>query len=374
VVSDGGEKNIPNGGVMGLYRVGKIWYISYGDGHGRQFRESTGCMRKEEARAVLNEKQHDRRVAKHPVLRRDKNIRFDNFAQIYQKDYCQVIKSKLFYLQMLKPLKEFFGKFSLEEISLHLVQKYRNKRLSDVAVNRGHAVSQTTVNRELAVLRHAMNTAAEWGYLRFNPIDKIKMEREPKRERIFSDEEISALIAEAGLPMKYFILIAVNTGCRLSEITGLRWSEIDLKRKVITLTATRTKTQTIRHIDMNATLFELFSKLKLNREGSEYVFENPDTGKSFKWISHSWHRLLKRCKIDPPGRFHDLRHTAATRALELGASIVAVQHLLGHQNVSTTSRYSHATDKGKKEAVKLIEFEEPKAEVITLPESGQKRS
>jgi integrase len=350
---------------MGLYKVGKIWYITYGDGHGRQFRESSGCLSKEEAKAVLGEKLHDRRVAKHPVLREDKKIQFATFAETYQNDYCQKIKSKLFYLQMMKPLKEFFGKYCLDEISLHLVQKYRNKRLSDKAVNRGREVSKTTVNRELAILRHAMNTAAEWGYIRFNPIDKIKMEREPKRERIFSDEEISALIVEAGLPMKYFILIAVNTGCRLSEITGLRWSEIDLKRKVITLTATRTKTQTIRHIDMNATLVELFSKLKLNREGSEYVFENPDTGKSFKWISHSWH---------PPGRFHDLRHTAATRALERGASIVAVQHLLGHQNVSTTSRYSHATDKGKKEAVKLIEFEEPKAEVIELPERGQKRS
>jgi integrase len=122
----------------------------------------------------------------------------------------------------------------------------------------------------------------------------------------------------------------------------------------------RTKTQTIRHIDMNPTLIELFTRLKLNREGSDYVFTNPNTGKSFKWISHSWHRLLKRCKIDPPGRFHDLRHTAATRALERGASIVSVQHLLGHQNVSTTSRYSHATDKGKKEAVNLIDFGEPR--------------
>ncbi len=348
---------------MGLYKVGKIWYISYGDGHGRQFRESSGCQSKEEARMVLNEKMHDRRVDKNPILRKDKKLGFGKFAETYQKDFCQTIKSKPFYIQMLKPLTKFFGKYCLDEIDLHRVQQYRNTRLSDQAVNRGREVSKTTVNRELAILRHAMNKAVEWGYLRFNLVERIKMEKEPKQERIFSDEEISALIAEASPPLKYFILIAVNTGCRLSEITGLRWSEIDLKRKVITLTAIRTKTQTMRHINMNATLVELFSKLKLNREGSEYVFENQDTGKPFKWISHSWHRLLKRCKIDPPGRFHDLRHTVATKALERGASIVSVQHLLGHQNIATTNRYSHATDEGKKGAVRLIEFEEPKGEV-----------
>lgn len=350
-----------------MYWRGEIIWITYPDGSGGRRRESSGKDKITEAQAVLEQKRTQVREGKFPILKKGKKLRFDSFTKDYLKE-CEESKSYKFKHQMISQLNKFFSTYNLDQITLPLVKQYRMKRRDNEAVNRGRKISPSTINREIAVLRHALNVAVENEHLRFNPLlgqGKL-FTKENEKQRIFSNEEINALIAEAPTPLKWFIILAINTGMREGEIMGLRWNEVDLKNKVVTLTAIRTKGNRTRTVFMNDVVFDLLSKQKLQRQGSEYVFPNPSTEMPYKWISHSWEQLLTRCKINPPGRFHDLRHTWATRAAEAGVPQVDIKDTLGHRYSTTTDRYMSSTDKRKREAVKLVEFGEPAGEIAEL--------
>jgi len=358
---------------MGIYKRGRLYWIAYGDGSGRQVRESTGSEKITKAREKLEEKRSEVRNMKHPFLKTGKKVRFEDFSREYLSER-EDKKSFVFFEQMIGQLNKFFGKYHLDQIMLPLAKQYKMKRRNDEAVNRGRKVSPSTINREISVLRNALNVAVENERLRFNPLvkqGKTLFTKETERQRIYTNEEISAMIAEAQTPLKWFIILAVNTGCRLGEITGLRWNEVDLEGKVITLTAGRTKGNRTRTVFMNDVVAALLSERKLQRgeQGSEYVFPNPATEKPFKWISHAWALLLEKCKIKPPARFHDLRHTWATRAAAAGVPQVDIKDTLGHRYSQTTDRYMAGTDARKRQAVDLVQFGIPAGEVVEMPKA-----
>jgi len=359
---------------MGVYKRGKIWWVAYGNGNGRQIRESSGSNKKADALAVLEKKRTEVREGKPPILKKGKKITFEDFSKEYLKER-EDKKSFAFFEQLIMQLNKFFGKYHLDQINLSLAKQYKLKRRNDEAVNRGKKISPSTINREIAVLRNALNVAVENERLRFNPLvhqGKALFTKETEKQRIFTNEEVSALIASSQAPLKWFIILAVNTGCRLGEITGLRWNEVDLRNKVITLTASRTKGNRTRTVFMNKTVAALLSERKLQQKGSEYVFPNPVTEKPFKWISHSWALLLAKCKIKSPARFHDLRHTWAKRAAEAGVPQVDIKDTLGHRYSQTTDRYISSTDKRKREAVHLVQFGVPAGEIVKLAKTKAK--
>ena len=83
------------------------------------------------------------------------------------------------------------------------------------------------------------------------------------------------------------------------------------------------------------------------------MFINKETGMPYNDIKRSFHSVLKKADIDD-FRFHDFRHTAATRMLEKGADIRTVQEILGHSSVSVTERYTHTNAQNKKSAIELL--------------------
>ena len=87
--------------------------------------------------------------------------------------------------------------------------------------------------------------------------------------------------------------------------------------------------------------------------GSEYVFINPDTGKPYTDIKHSFATVLKTARINN-FRFHDLRHTLATRLVEKSIDLVVVKEILGHSKIETTMRYAHAVPKRKMDAINVL--------------------
>ncbi|GIW47440.1 MAG: hypothetical protein KatS3mg078_1317 [Deltaproteobacteria bacterium] len=123
---------------------------------------------------------------------------------------------------------------------------------------------------------------------------------------------------------------------------------------MITIEHTNTKTKRTRRIPINQTLRTLLLEQRLKSGGSEYVFLS-EVGKPYKFhdsLKGAFERACKKAGIQGL-RFHDLRHTAATRMIEAGASIVAVSRILGHSDIKMTMRYSHP-DNSLKEAVELL--------------------
>lgn len=84
-----------------------------------------------------------------------------------------------------------------------------------------------------------------------------------------------------------------------------------------------------------------------------YVFTNPKTNTAYKSITKSFNAVLDKAKIKD-FRFHDLRHTVATRLVEKNIDLFVVQDILGHSKITTTQRYAHPVPQRKLDAVEIL--------------------
>jgi integrase len=214
-------------------------------------------------------------------------------------------------------------------------------------------VTKTTVNRDLALLRRMLSLAVEWGYLDEARMPKFRFypEKDNLKERILTQEEEQRLLAVCPPRLRSMIIVALNTGMRLGEILGLRWNQVDLTSGRIRVE--RTKSGRIRYVDINKVLIAEFRGLREGRGRSEFVFTSPITGQPFVDAGSAWATACRRASIKGL-RFHDLRHTFATRLIEHGVNLITVKDLLGHSSVEITQRYTHPNESLKKEAVAAL--------------------
>ena len=273
-----------------------------------------------------------------------KPISFSELCDLYIQDYAKANKSSYQTDETyLKRIKEFFGDKRDCRITSQEIEKFKNWRLSQ-------GVKQSSVNRYLALIRKIINLAIEWGYLRAEDKPRFRMfsEKDNMRERILSVEEEEKLIPLLPDHLRPIVLTALNTGMRLGEILNLKWENVDLKRR--TITVTRTKSKKIRHIPINGALFDIFSGIKGKHP---YVYINPDRGEPWQEVKKGFKSACLKAGVKNL-RFHDLRHTFATRLIEKGADIITIRDLLGHSSVRVTERYAHSQDKRKIEAVNCL--------------------
>ena len=143
------------------------------------------------------------------------------------------------------------------------------------------------------------------------------------------------------------VLLALNTGMRRGEILNLRWADVSANQLIVQ--GSIAKSSQSRVIPLN---LEARQILRGWNSECEWVFPGADDS-PLTTIKKSWSAIRKEAKT-PELRFHDLRHTFATRVLEKGAHIKTVKELLGHADIATTARYLHATDETKRKAVDLL--------------------
>ena len=164
----------------------------------------------------------------------------------------------------------------------------------------------------------------------------------------------------------YYIELA--TGLRRGELLGLKWSDIDLEhgslrvqRQIaridgeIVEAPLKTK-NAYRTLPLSADAIDVLKTQKKKCGNSQYVFPSPTGGPiSPDSVLHMLHRVLKRAGL-PKVRFHDLRHTFATLALQNGVDIKTVSGMLGHFSAGfTLDTYAHVTTATQKEAANTME-------------------
>jgi integrase len=263
----------------------------------------------------------------------------DEFLELYSK------QNKRSYARdeiSLNHLKEFFKGKYLSEITPDLIEKYRLKRRAD-------GVSLSTINRELACLKTCFSKAIEWEKMERNPAAKVKKFHEPNtKERILTAEEMKRLLNAASPEIRPVLIIALNTGMRRGEILGLRWRDVDFVKGFILIEDS--KSGRSRKVPMNSLIFETLRAM--NRE-REFVFENPETRTNIKDVKTAFKGACRRAEIKGI-RFHDLRHTAASRMIETGADLVTVSKILGHATIQMTMRYCHPTPENMRRAVEKL--------------------
>ncbi len=256
-----------------------------------------------------------------------------------------------------KPLREFFGDYALAAIGVDLVARYRDQRLATAsqrvnkATGKAAPLRPATVRLELALLGHVFTTAIkEWRIgLVQNPVHNIRKPSagEGRDRRLSGDEETRVLVAVDAYsnPMLGWIVrIALETGMRSSEITGLRVRQVDTKRRIVRLADT--KNDSARTVPMTRTAQALFEQALANplrpKDCDLVFFGEPgrDGQRRPYNFNKAWNDLKHRIGIADL-RFHDLRHEAVSRLVEAGLSDQEVAAISGHKSMQMLKRYTH---------------------------------
>lgn len=159
--------------------------------------------------------------------------------------------------------------------------------------------------------------------------------------------------------LRPILVTALNTGMRKSEILNLKWVQVDLKARRIRVE--KTKSGKVRHIPINDVLLYELRRLKGK---NSYVFFNPETRKPYLDMKKGFKAACRRADIKGM-RFHDLRHTFASRLVEKGVDIETVRDLLGHHSILITQRYAHSSRERKRAAVELLSKGKSVTQVVT---------
>lgn len=326
----------------------KKWTIDFYDENGDRIQKVIphAQSREEAVHALMFEvqKAFDR---KYKIERRRQEIGFKTFAQIYLEDYAMVAKKSWETdAYRLKVLNEFFKDIELRKINPLMIQKFRAWRLRE-------GNSKTTCNRYLQLLKKMFNVAIEESYAEENPVLKVKLysEKDTLTERVLTKEEEKRLLNTSTDHLRSILILALNTGMRRGEVLNLEWKQVDFENRRIRVE--KTKSGKIRFIPINDILFHELISLKSKNGQRPFVLFNPETGKPYVDVMTSFRAACKRAEVEGL-RFHDLRHTFASRLIKGGADIVTVQDLLGHSTVILTQRYTHSDEERKRAAVNLL--------------------
>ncbi len=301
-------------------------------------------------------------------------IRCDKWKEKYKQEHVSQKSSARQYNGYIRNLENFFEDYLVMEVTPSLVNEYKVKRRKD-------GVGPASINRELAVLKNAFNKAIkEWGWLKDNPMARVAMEKEPQgRVRYLTDEEFEKLLKACPGWLKPIVLTARHTGLRRENILSLKWHQVDLFRRMLTIE--RTKNGERLGIPLNETIMKLFKKLsKVRYIGSEYVFYHPAAkkknskgafnGRRYYEMKTGFQKALKEAGI-ANFRFHDLRHCFASALVQKGAGLYEVQRLLGHKSSAMTQRYAHLAPENLREAVLRLDKGSEKNLSTILAQSGE---
>lgn len=221
-------------------------------------------------------------------------------------------------------------------------------------INKIKEVSNATVNRRIACLSKMFNLCIEQELIDKNPCKYAgKLREENYKIRYLTADEEERLFNSFDTETEYLrpiIITALQTGMRKSEILNLKWYQIDFNEGFIDILQSKSGKERkipISH-KLDAVLRSLFAV-----SDSDYVFVNPSTKLPFVDIHRAFLHLLKKANIHN-FRFHDLRHTVATRMVERGIDLVVVKEILGHAKIDTTMRYAHPVPERKKDAVECL--------------------
>lgn len=232
-------------------------------------------------------------------------------------------------------------------------------------------------NHVLALISKMMNEAEKDGHRAdgSNPCRHVTKFQQHERQYRMSDEELKALSVELQNQGKMnaespFVVAAIRlliaTGCRLSEILGLQWNQVDFPRRELRLSDSKTGPKTVALNGLAVTILRSIPRLSHN----PHVIVGNVTGQPLVNLGKPWRRIRKLAKLDHV-RIHDLRHTFASVAADQGISLHTIGRLLGHSQVATTKRYAHIGDNPLRSANESIGSHLAKQLGIELDEADE---
>lgn len=321
--------------------------------------------------------------------RRAKAETLGDFLTSFYEPWAKVHHTALDSVKRLRATYADLLSKSLSDITLTLLEKNRQKR-------RAAGISDATLNRESAALKAALNRAVDWGLIDENPIKAakpIKLDSNGVVRYLSPDEEVRMLAALArreeeirsarargnewrrqrglaemcALTDRYadhlfpMVLVSINTGLRWGELTALTWADVDLAARRITVRGRTAKSKQTRHVPLNTVAWKAL--LRWGDLGDRGDGPSPNKLKSAVFpgrkngamdnVYKSFRAVLEEAAI-PEFRWHDLRHSFASKLVQAGVDLNTVRELLGHADIKMTLRYAHLAPEHKAAAVERI--------------------
>ena len=327
----------------------------------------------------------DKHHEKTPTLRAYLDGDYGTWAESHYSDGDATVKRlKVNFADLLN--------VKLDAITPWHIEKWRTKSLKA-------GTPASTLNRQLNPLKAMFNRAVEFGVLKVNPIAgaaKLKKVDSAPIVRYLSDDEDARLMAaldarEARLRrqrrsankwraqrayellpslrtgfadhLKPMVIVSLNTGVRRGELFNLKWADINLDSAMLTVMGEGAKSGETRHIPLNDDALHALETWGRG-EPTEYVFPG-ENGTRMTSVRSSWEKVLGVANVDH-FRWHDMRHTFASRLVIAGVDLNTVRELLGHADMKMTIRYAHLAPHVKADAVSRIRKGARRARVVQL--------
>jgi integrase len=244
----------------------------------------------------------------------------------------------------LSNLKLFFGDRKLDNITVAMVETYRDERRQQPSKRKPHqTVKGATVNRELECLKCMLDFATKRRYIAENPASEVKHFnelRERPTRRMLTLEEERRILDAAPVYLRVAIILLTQTGGRTySEGFSLRWSQVDFENKLIRLTNNVKTPSSAEPIPLSQYACDILHAWKKEEASkSEYVFPSPVLpNRPISTVKTAWKTTLKRAGVTA-FPIYNLRHVFCTRLSEVAPDAV-VQRAMRHTSPETKRHY-----------------------------------
>ena len=218
----------------------------------------------------------------------------------------------------------------------------------------------TRANRCLQLVSKMFAIAVEKEWRPDNPCRGIHQNREIKRERYLTADELARLMSvlstHPNRSSANAAMLLLLTGSRRSKVLGAGWSEFDLRAGVWVKPASRNKSGKVHRVPLSCHAAELLAAMREKPPREEYLFPGRGVGggrggETQGVVTKFWKNV---CADRKDVRLHDLRHTFASMLVSGGGSLELIGTLLGHSDPRTTLRYSHLSDAAPRQGVEVV--------------------
>jgi integrase len=325
---------------VSLLKRGNVWW-SYFYVEGIRHQSSTGTGNKRQAEAIEQKLKQEVNDRKFQIVKYDPDITVAALCARFMDDPGYK-RHHYFHIKAILP---FFGDRQVIRLHRNHATEFRAWRMSR------KKLTDATVNRSLSTLRHILYWAVDEQLIQANPLTRLRLVKERRLRRpVMTLSEEDRVLAALPDYLRRIMICALDTGMRRGEILRQRWEDVDLARKLLMVTKSKTIEGEGREIPLTDRLYRLLSK-EAATEGIVFTMR----GQPLSWIRKGWLGALKRAELRH-FRIHDLRHTFNTRLMEAGVIQDVRMALMGHSGGSRVhSTYTHVELPVKREAIARLQ-------------------
>ncbi|MGN0613857.1 MAG: tyrosine recombinase XerC [Porcipelethomonas sp.] len=282
-------------------------------------------------------------------------------------------------------IKESTASNYIMKVNKHIIPYFKGRAIDALTRNDlyefiGYKQKQGLSDRyitDIIILMKSIFKFAVREYHIFNPMDGVTLPKRNKSDIRLLDKNEQATLQKYVSDRKNHttlgIALAMSTGIRIGELCALKWEDIDLKKRILTVRNTiqriqcnnsKSKTKLIitepksesskRSIPIPKCIMDFLKQFKSSK--GNYILSGTETPVEPRTMQYRFSRILKNVKL-PSIHFHALRHMFASNCIKLGFDVKSLSEILGHSSVEITlNRYVHSSFEQKQKYMKRIEM------------------